>query len=287
MSETAAAPSNAPGTTTSQPAPTSKSSPPEVKYKVKIDGVEKEVSLGELTNGYQQVGAANKRFQEAATMRKQIDELVGGLSKQDLGTFKKLAQQVGPDKWRAMAEEYLLEHIEYERLPDDQKARIAAERRAKELEDKLSDKDKEAQEAQRAQATQVALQEIDTEIGEALKSYQGKVKPRIVARIVERMLANFSSKTAKLPAAEAAKIEFAELKEEAKDYLSQLSLDELRSILPKNIVDGLRKADLDLARGQFAPKRASTHQDDAPSSKKQKRIKTEDWFREKERRFGS
>ncbi|RLF04002.1 MAG: hypothetical protein DRJ64_07560, partial [Thermoprotei archaeon] len=43
----------------------------EPRFKVKVDGVEKEVPLSELQAAYSKVAAADQRFREAAELRKE------------------------------------------------------------------------------------------------------------------------------------------------------------------------------------------------------------------------
>lgn len=47
--------------------------PAEMKVKVKVDGVEQELPISEVAAGYQRASAANKRMEEAAALRKQIE----------------------------------------------------------------------------------------------------------------------------------------------------------------------------------------------------------------------
>jgi hypothetical protein len=260
------------------------------KHKLKIEGKEVEWDYDRLVAEASKGHVADRKFDQAAQIKKQVDEVIGGLRGKDMTALKKLAQAVGPDAFRELAENYLLEHIEYERLPDTDKARIAAEKRAKELEEELETRDKSAKEEQRTQAKQIALQEIDTEISEALKLYPkalpNEAKNLVAARIVERMLANMSSNGSRLPAAKAAELEFQGLERELKGYLASKSVEELRGILPKNLLDGLRKADVELARGQFPRSGKPQESVSLQKSKKPMRTKTDSWFEEMEKRLG-
>lgn len=258
------------------------------KHKVKLDGKEVEWDYDRLVAEAQKSNVAERRFQEAASLRKSVEDLVGGMKNKDISAFKRIAEAVGPDNFRELAENYLLEHLEFEQLPEAEKRRIMAERRAEELDKKLQDREKAEAEGKRLQAQQVAYQEIDTEIAGALKSYPKSLpeaaKTRVTARIVERMIASLSTNKDKLPAARVLELESKALDGELRDWLSSKSPEELEQILPKSVLDGLRKASLDLARSQF-PRRDATSSNKPENSKKPQRMSVEERFKLLEKRF--
>lgn len=108
-------------------------------YKVKVDGEEQEVALEELLRGYAHNTAANKRFQEAAELRKQYESTVNG--------YKKFFESLGQSPLQTLAEipelrevlesdikSYLAEVIRREQMTEE-------ERRAHDLEKEIQERE--------------------------------------------------------------------------------------------------------------------------------------------------
>lgn len=85
-------------------------------FKVKIDGAEQEVSEEELLRGYQTASAAQKRMQEAAMSRKQVEEVINLLRKDP---FKVLTDPSLGINARELAEKFLMQQLEDEANPKD------------------------------------------------------------------------------------------------------------------------------------------------------------------------
>jgi hypothetical protein len=81
------------------------------KVKVKIDGKEAEVSVGDLAKAYQKAQAADKRFQEAAITKKQAAQLVNLLQTNPLSVLKHPALGISQEKYREMLETELYENF--------------------------------------------------------------------------------------------------------------------------------------------------------------------------------
>lgn len=255
------------------------------KHKLKVDGKEVELEYDKLVQEASKGYAADKKFREAAQIRQQIEDLFTGLQSKDMNTLKRFAAAVGQDVFRELVENYLLEEIQFEKMPESEKKALAAERRAKQLEEELERTKKTEEERYRADAKQKALQEIDLEIGEALKSFKGKPTPKIVARVVEMLIANLEAKGDRLPASKALERVSKDYEAELLDYLEAMDPTEVRSKLPKKFLEALRKADLDLARGQFPVTKASNQAKPEATKSKVKRMASDEWFQKMESRF--
>lgn len=305
---------------TSPSAPTSTQSastdaPPAVpsfkgtKHRVKIGGEEKEVDYDDLVTDYQTRQAADVKFREAARLMKEA-----GATKAEIEAFKKnpiaALKEAGanPAQIRQFAEEYLLEHLEYEQLdPAERKAR-EAEARAKKAEEEASKYKKAEEERTRAAREYQAAKEIDEEIGSALKAMGRKPTPRLIARVAESLIADFEAKMARastqygdelpddildrlerMPASEAVKRVQQEYAQDIAEYLSSLPVSEIRKVLPKEILDGLRKADIDDVLSQDpVGSRKPRNQEAAPAKReKVKRMSSDSFFKKLDQKWGT
>lgn len=291
MSDAPAPDVSTPQATPSESAPAQPSSD---KRKVKIDGVETEVDVNEVLNDYNKYRAADKRFEEAAKLRKeaegafeskkQIEYLLENATKGDLAWLKQIVPKDVLTKW---AEKELLDHIEWERLPEAEKRAHVAEQRAKELEDKINEiaQTKERQEA--SVVEERAYQQIEADIIESVKSlgHDVKVTPRFIRRISEQMLASLEASgndpnVKFMPAKVATERAFRGLKVDAQELLSLLPPEEVIKMLPQKIRDAVRRADVDQALSQMprGVRKSEMGDDPKPRPSKFKRMSTDDYF---------
>lgn len=115
------------------------------KFKVKVDGAEREVDENELLRGYSHQQAANKILQEGKAARKQAEEFLSMMK--DPERFYEVAKQLGHDP-RALSEKYLVSQIEEEMLDPREKELRDARKKLKAIED-MERQQKEAVEKQR------------------------------------------------------------------------------------------------------------------------------------------
>lgn len=258
----------------------------EQKFKVKVNGQESEVPLSKLVERWQKEEAADSKFQKASQIQKQFDEAINkmrsGQGREDL------VRLVGKDVAKKYAEELLLEEIEWMELPESERRARQAELRAKDLENKLTEKEKAAQEQQRDALRQKAVQEIDTEIADVLKSLKVKPSLPILYRVVEQMIVAQKSKGAVLPANEAFKRTVKGLSGEIPVIYDALGHDEFIKVLPKKFLDELRKKDRDLVSSQFPTTiRRKPEEGSDTNSQKPRRGKSDDWFEQRAKFFRS
>lgn len=92
---------------------------PEVqKYTVKVDGQEVEVDLDELLKGYSANSAAQKKFQEAAQMRKQAETFIEMLRTNPTQVLTNPSLGLN---FRELAEQYLVEQLQDEMLSPEER----------------------------------------------------------------------------------------------------------------------------------------------------------------------
>lgn len=259
--------------------------PTPAKYKVKVDGEDVEVDLNELQRGYTHGKAANKKFQEAANLQKQVSQLLDRARGGDLSWLKDLVPE---DVRRQFAQQELLEHIEYEQLSDEakalRKAEMERERLKQELEQERSEKTKREHEALMARA----YQEIDAEISTTLKELGRKPTPRLIRRIAEQMYANLQEEGAEpLPAKAAYQRAAKGIEQDLSEWLEHASVEEVLKSMPKAKLDAIRKSFVEQVRPVSSAPRELQVDDDAPvRNSKVKRMRSDDWFSKMDKKLG-
>lgn len=163
------------------------------KYKVKVDGVEAEVDESELVNSYQKGRSADKKFQEAADLRKQMEAFVENVRAQPELLFEHLG--LNPDNWAHQRLVSKLEKEAEEAILDPRDKKIAElEKKFSEIEKGNKDK-REKEEAQRMSLeTQEIAQKLDRDIAETFEA-MGVTKPTVemVADLAEQMLIEYKA----------------------------------------------------------------------------------------------
>lgn len=277
-----------------------KTAPPSykgTKHRVKVDGAEAEVEYDELVRDYQLRKVSDKRLKEAAELAKRVKaefDQVESFRKDPWSALK----NAGQDPY-ALAEQLLLQKMEWEGLSEAEQRAQLAEIRAKSLEERIGAEEKRAKEARAAQAEAQALREIDDEIGDALKSSGKRPTPRMIARITETLIAHHErqleglrqqfgeeipeeaySRVQRLPAAEAVKRVHREYLGDVAEFLSGMSAAELKQAIPKEILDSLRQAEVDavLAQDPTGSRKPRTEPAPRQDRRSSKRMSTDDFF---------
>jgi hypothetical protein len=270
-----------------QPVQESAAQPTPEKRKVKIDGVEQEVEVDTVLKDYQKFKAADKRFQEAASLKKQADQIMQMVEKgKTAGDLSSLVDQVGEQNFRKYAEKWLWDKIQFEEMPEEKREAILNKQRADRAEaEAKSLKDSIEQEKISAQKSQ-AYQEIDREISEAIKGLGRKPTPRLIARLAETMAASLSNEDGeRLDAKSALQRTVSEMNSDLREYVTQLSAEEAIELLPKETLDAVRKLLVANAQTQVQ-NRTRQQASQAPAPKRPKSMTTDEYFKNLERRLG-
>ena len=256
---------------------------------VKIDGYDQEVSIEDLKRSYQKDKASDKRFQEAADLRKGVDEFLGRASKGDLSWLKGLVPGEVLTKW---AEQELLQKIEWEEMSDSDRRAITAERRAQEAEDRINNLTQTQERQQASVLEERAYQEIERDIVEAVKElgHDFKATPRLIRRISEQLLADYEVSARDpqhlpMPAKTARDRAWKGLEVDAIEYFSRLSPADALQKLPPKLRDALRRADVATASGQFPTQPQRGNEGNATQGKGKKKMSTDDYFKTIEKKF--
>lgn len=256
------------------------------KHKLKVNQKDLELDYDEVIARAQKAEAADERFKEASTLRRETEE-----RRKEIEAFEKdpwgYLKGKGTDPYE-LAESLLLERIKYEQMSDEQREALAAKMEAAELR-KYKEEHEGKEKAKRdAELSEKAVQSIDQDIGDALKSLGRKPTPRLVARIAETMLAHMTKSEGEVSAKNVIGSVQKEYQADIHEYLSNLTPDQLREVLPRNLLDGLRKADVEKAMSQdpTRSRRRVVSTDGTVKEAPRKRLSWDDAFKEKEKQFG-
>jgi hypothetical protein len=258
----------------------------EQKFKAKVNGKETEVPVSKLIERWQKEESADQKFQKASQIQKAQEEF---FEKMRTGKGREdLVKLLGKDVAKKYAEELLLEEIEWMELPESERRAREFEKKAKTLEEQLSEKEKAAQEQERNSMREKAVQEIDSEVADVLKSLKVKPSLPILYRIVEQMIVAQKSKGAVLPAKEAFNRTMTSIGGELPVVYEALGFEKFLEVLPKKFLDELRNKDRELVSSQFPTtvRRKPEQSSDAPAPQKKKRGSSDDWFHERAKFFG-
>ena len=218
--------------------PSQEQAPQPKRYKVKVDQEEMEVDEEELLKGYQLSKASNKRFQEASTLQKQVNQLIEDSRKDPRKMFEVLG--LNPRDW---SEKLLLEELEEQLLtPQDKQRRQEQQELEEYRQQKLTAKQKQ-EEAEKASYFDQASQEIDDEISQVLQNSGLKPTARNIARMAEYMLAGIDSEN-RLSAKDAFSKVRNDYSQDIQDLLQTTPIEKLIEMLPKNFISELRRHEL-------------------------------------------
>lgn len=253
-------------------------------YKLKVNGKEVERTIEGLIADAQMGLSANEKWQQAAQMAKKYSQYEQLEKAIQSGNMNVLIDKLGHDKFRSFAENYLIDYLEYQQLPPEKKEALEYRRRAEELQARLEEQEASKKEAEKAQVQAQALAEIDNEISEVLKNFNRKPTPYLVARIAEQMLASLQSRDVdpRTIAKSAYERAVKSLDNDVGEYLSNMSVDEARRVLPKQLLDALRKSEVELVKSQDPMRsRQTSKQPEVRRRDGKVRMSTDEFFKQK------
>lgn len=209
-------------------------------FKVKIDGQEKEVPEDELLRDYQTREAANKRFQEAAEMKKQAEGFFKRLKDNPLEVLKDPA--IGHDV-RKLAEEYLVAQLQEEMMdPKDRELRdLKKFKEAKEAEEQ--ERQRAEEEAKNAEIQAKYAEEYSAGIIEALETGSLPKTPFTVRKMAYYM-AEGLKRGHNLTPKDVVPLVREDYIEDQKHFFSALDGQSMLDFLGKENADKLRKHEL-------------------------------------------
>lgn len=161
------------------------------KYSLKVNNKVKDVELDlsndeEVQKYLQKAMASDEKFQEAAQLRKQVEQLVSELKSNPLAILKHPG--LGIDI-KALAQQVLNEEIEEMKLSPEQKKIKELENALKEKEEKEKKFEEEKSASERARLEQQAAEELDSQITAALGKSNLPKSPYVIRRMADSMIA--------------------------------------------------------------------------------------------------
>lgn len=160
------------------------------KYQLKVNNKVKDVEL-DLSNDEEvqkylaKALGADEKFQEAANMRKQMEQLIGELKNNPLAILKH--PELGIDV-RKLAEMVLTEEIEEMQLTPEQKKIRDLENALKEREEKERIALEAKEKAERERLENEAIVHLDEQITQALSKSSLPQSPYVVRRLTDYMI---------------------------------------------------------------------------------------------------
>lgn len=203
------------------------------RFKVKIDGAEKEVDPDELVNNYQLREASHKKFQEAAKLREQIESVKQQLKSDPRKALAEL--ELNPDD---LAEKWLTEKIQKEIMSPE-------ERKVAELEAKLQSVLKEKEEFEAKKRAEEEMQAEEKYFNDYQKSITSALEASPLANTPEavRAVANLMSEAITagydLNATDAVKMLADQYKTGFKPMFQKAPVDYLFDMLGEDMVKAL------------------------------------------------
>lgn len=160
------------------------------KYQLKVNNKDREIEFDpsdekEMIKYLSKAMASDEKFQEAATLRKQVEHLINELKTNPKAILKHKA--LGLDA-RKLAEEILNEEMEEMTKSPEQKRMEEMEQRLKAYEEDKLKADEAAKEAEMEHLHAQASQQLDNDIVEALSGSNIPKVPYVIKRITDTML---------------------------------------------------------------------------------------------------
>jgi hypothetical protein len=210
------------------------------KYKLKIDGIDTELTEEEVIRFAQMGKASHKRFEEAASIKKQVEPILKALKEDPYYLLTHPEMGVDEGKLREATEKWLAEKIMFESLPQDQQQLHLAKKELETI--------KKQQELQRQAEEQAKMADMEKKYAEdyerqflgALEKVNVPKEPRVIARMAEYMSRAVKTNT-QLSAEDAALLVKEDLAREQAAVASKLTPEELVNFIGKENADKVRK----------------------------------------------
>lgn len=238
------------------------------KYKVKIDDQEVEVDESELLSGYQMRRASQKRFEEAARLKKEAEQKVEFLKKNPEKALESLGLNV-----RELAENYILKQMEDEKLTPEQKKLREYEEKLRSYEDEKKQQEEAKRKEEEIKLEEHYKQEYSKKMKEALDS-SGLPKTPYTVRRMAHLMSRALENGLEMEPKDAVGILREEYISDIKQLLGQADGETLLGLLGKEVSDKIRKTELAKVKAKTpptpvkAPEVAKPKEEEKPKKKK-------------------
>lgn len=251
------------------------------KIPLKVNGrdIEYEVDMdndAELSKYFQKAMAADEKFQEAATIRKQMQQFVQALKTDPLSILQHPELGINVQE---LAEMVINQQLDQLSKSPEQKRMEQLERDLADREEKLKSVDQQRRDAEMSRLEEQAFQELDRDIDMALKETSlpksGYVLKRIADTLINANEMGYTDVTVKdiMPFIEAT------MEKELQEMFGRMPEEVIERMMGTNL-DRVRKAKLAKAKKVAAPVR-ETAQASAPkpvTDSSKTKVKAKDFF---------
>jgi hypothetical protein len=253
------------------------------KHKVKVNGRDEEWEYERLVERAQKYEASDQNFQQAAQAKRELTELMQGLSKGDQKALQFLLKHTPADALDRLAEERVWRKLEYDKLPEHEKARLRNEERERALKEREDALENDAKSKAWAQNVEAAGQMIKSRVDEFYKSSGIEPSTAVLLRVAEYMRSQVSQGRELPPMELLHKRVMRDLDRDVGDVLSKTPVEKLLERLSPQQADALKK----MLLSQAAAHHPSRHRESIakPARKPAKKLGIDDAFASLEQRF--
>jgi hypothetical protein len=162
--------------------------PTKKKYQYKADGqdVAEELDDSEIANRLSLAKAAQKRMMEAGQTKKQAEEFFKRLKENPLDILGD-DRVMGKQKFREIAEKYLIEQMQLEQMSPEERARLDKDNKLNEYERQERERAEQEQKRQAQQQEQIWAERYEKTIIDTLEKTKLPKNPRTIARMAQAM----------------------------------------------------------------------------------------------------
>lgn len=243
--------------------------PAKKAYKFKIDDQEvtEEYTDEEVLKHLQKAKGADKRFQEAATLKQQTERFYQMLKDQPLDLIEKLHG----DKARQMMEERLWAKIQREQMDPKERELVETKERLQQMEAEKKAFDEKQQQEQFERLKNQHATNFDKEIRDALAANGKPVTSYAYKRVAHYMLQAMTEGRT-IAAKDAVPLMDGDLQTDLRAMFETVSEDHILQLLGDPVLEKVRKADLKRVRGGNVP----TPPPPVPQKKEEKKLDARD-----------
>lgn len=236
-----------------------------------IDGEEVELTLDELKAGYGKNRASQKRFQEAAELKRSVQGFVSKLKSGDVDTITHLFSKIGVD-FDDIAEKRLRAKLEELDMPADKRGMREVERERERLRRERAEWDQQRGEVSLEAETEKHLQRYQQEVRSELSAVGLPPNPTIIGKVAAEISAALQAGH-DLSTAEAVALVMEDMRTAAR----RLPPDALRRLMgDAPAADDLRRGEAQRVSTEQKRQRAAPAKAATPAPVKRMRVDPED-----------
>lgn len=255
------------------------------KYRVSVDGQDRELTVEELARDYNIRQASMKRFEEAAAKEKQVEKFFQTLLKDPKSVLASEHFAKQGFNLRQFAESIMREHIEQEMLTPEQRAQAEKDRMLEEY--KRRDEESQKTEAQKKREAdkQAAEHKFSTKFQESLEASKLPKSPFVLKRMVEFQRQALKNKYDFTPQ-ELGSLVREEISREVGEMFSTMEPEVLSQLLGEDTLKKIREFELKRVEPQAPPQKQVTSIAAKRPAKFADRIAARDFSEQLRKQFG-